>query len=533
MEKLFGTLNHNSRRRWVVGLAVAALVVSVSAAPFSSRLRVEKKSFNTPTANLGQAQAKAKLKESVGKLPLMFEPNRGQADPQVKFVGRAQGYTVMLTADEAVLRIKRDAVLRMKMQKAQPATRVEVFDPQVGKSNYLIGADRSKWVTEVPHFGKVRYQDVYPGVDIIYSGNQRNLEYDMVVKPGASPSQIRVAFEGASQVTLDRQGDLELQTAAGTSINHKPVVYQQINGRRKSVEGEFVLLARNEVGFKIGTYDATQPLVIDPVVQVFAFIGGTSDDQGLAIATNSTGVYLTGKTNTISSAATPFPADTRVRALPALRRPARKQRATILQNINKGGYDAFVTKLSPDGTTLIYSTYLGGSSDDVGTGIAVGSDGSAYVTGFTSSVSNTAPNVAFPVTVGTIPAGSIIDAFVAKLAPSGQALTYSVAFGAALNATQAFSIAVDSSGLAYIGGATSGGLTGASAGIQGGIFGGGATDGFVAKFDAAGNPVASAFVGGTGIDQVNAVALDPGNNIVIAGNTSGAGSLPGSDRQQG
>jgi hypothetical protein len=486
---------------------------------------VEKQSSNTLTSNVGQAQAQAKLKESVGKLPLTFEPNQGQADPRVKFVGRAHGYTVMLTADGAVLRIKRDGVLRMKMQNGQRPTRVEAFDPRFGKSNYLIGSDRSKWVTEVPHYGKVRYQDVYPGVDVIYSGNERNLEYDIVVKPGASPNQIRVAFEGASQATLDGRGDLELKTAAGTSINHKPVVYQEIDGQRKPVEGEFVLLSKNEVGFKVGTYDAAQPLVIDPIVQVFAFIGGTSDDQGLAIAANSTGVYLTGKTNTISSAATPFPL-TPGMCISGTPPTCTEAAATILQNNKKNGYDVFVTKLSPDGTTLVYSTYLGGSSDDVGTGIAVGSDGSAYVTGFTSSVNNTAPNAAFPVTAGSIAAGSIIDAFVAKLTPSGQALNYSVAFGGVANATQAFGIAIDSSGLAYVGGATSGGLIGAAVGIQGGAFGGGATDGFVAKFDAAGNQIASALVGGTGIDQINGVALDPGNNIVIAGNTSGAGSLP-------
>jgi hypothetical protein len=482
---------------------------------------MEKESSNTLASNLRQGQAQARLKES----PLTFEPNRGQADPQVKFVGRAHGYTVMLTADGAVLHIKRDGILRMKMQNAQPTPRVEAFDPRVGKSNYLIGSDRSEWVTEVPHYGKVRYQDVYPGVDVIYSGNERNLEYDMIVKPGASPNQIRVAFEGASQMTLDRRGDLELKTAAGTSINHKPVVYQQINGQRKPVEGEFVLLGKNEVGFKLGTYDAAQSLVIDPIVQVFAFIGGTGDDQGLAIAANSTGVYLTGKTNTISGAATPFPLTpgTCISGTPPT---CTEAAATILQNSKTNGYDVFVTKLSPDGTTLVYSTYLGGSSDDVGTGIAVGSDGSAYVTGFTSSVSNTAPNAAFPVTVGSIAAGSIINAFVAKLTPSGQALAYSVAFGGVANATQAFSIAIDGSGLAYVGGVTSGGLIGAATGIQGGIFGGGATDGFVAKLDAGGNLVASALVGGAGTDQIIAVALDPNKNIVIAGNTSGAGSLP-------
>jgi hypothetical protein len=334
------------------------------------------------------------------------------------------------------------------------------------------------------------------------------LEYDFVVKAGADPSQIRLAFNGQSKLSLTAKGDLELTTAAGKSINHKPVVYQTINSSRKSIEGEYVLLASNEIGIKLGQYDRSQALVIDPVLSVVAFFGGTGDDAGWGIAANSTGVYLAGSTTSTNFPLTPD--------VPGAKSSDPLTTPVILQKTKKAATDAFVTKLSADGTTLIYSTYLGGSADDVAKAIAVDGTGAAYITGSTGS-----PDLA--VTSGTFGGGR--DAFIGKLAPNGQTLSFLVYFGGA-GLDDATSITVNSANSVYIGGYTTGGLVNVN-GAKG-TFGGGTSDGFVAKFDLSGNYSASTYLGGSLADVVNAVAVDASGNVYATGNTfSGAGSAAG------
>jgi hypothetical protein len=486
--------------------------------------------------------AQAKAQESVRKLPLAFEANRGQTDPAVQFIARASGYTAFLTSDGVVMRVKgaKEGVLAMKMQNAKPANRGAASAEQPGKSNYFLGSDRSKWIANVAHYGNVSYKDAYPGIDVVYSGNQRNLQYDFVVKPGADPNQIRIAYQGSSRFALNAQGDLELQTPAGQTVAHKPLVYQTIGNQRKAVRGDYVLTAKNEVGFKIGSYDTTQPLVIDPTVTVLTFVGGTGLDVANAVAANASGVYLTG--STASTTTFPLTAPTCpgtgttappcvAGAVTAATFPAL---APYSGGTNSGGAsDAYVMKLDATGTTLLWSTFLGGLLVDNGLGIAVDNNNIVYVTGTTTSLN-------FPVTNGTVNAGSQA-AFITKIAASGQSLLYSTYYGGN-NSTSGNAITVDPSGtgIVYVGGqTTSTNLVPVNAislaattctGVKndcGSAFTGaalqGTQDALVMKVDtAAGNILFSSMIGGTGLTSaVNGIALDSSNAIYIAGTSTG------------
>jgi hypothetical protein len=225
----------------IFGFSLAAVLAGTSFAQISNLARVQSGILNGPLA---------------------FEENRGQADGKVKFLTRAQNFIVFLSPEETVIRGQNEDVLRIKLQNANPSPRVLGEDRLQRVSNYYMGNDRSKWLTGVPNYGRVRYQEVYSGIDMVYHSDQRQLEYDFVLKPGADPNQVQVRFEGAN-LRITELGELEMVSAAGTTVHHKPVVYQTIDGQRKVVDGEYVL-AGNTVGFKIGEYDRTQPLIIDP-----------------------------------------------------------------------------------------------------------------------------------------------------------------------------------------------------------------------------------------------------------------------------
>src|SRR5712691_9997698 len=241
-----------------------------------------------------------------GKLPLSFEANQGQTDPQVKFLSRGSGYTLFLTSTEAVLtptkadahakrRISGEAtivepekragtVLRMKLLGANPTPRVIGVEELRGRSNYFVGNDPKKWRANVPTYAKVRYQDLYPGIDLVYYGNQRQLEHDFVVSPGADPKVITLVFEGMDGVAIDTLGDLVLRAEEGEVRLRKPVVYQDQNGQRAVIPTRYVLKAERQVAFEVAAYDATKPLVIDPVLAYSTYLGGNSLDEGLGIA---------------------------------------------------------------------------------------------------------------------------------------------------------------------------------------------------------------------------------------------------------
>ena len=242
---------------------------------------------------------------------------------------------------------------------------------QPGKSNYFRGRDPAQWRTNVPTYGRVRYRQVYAGIDLVYYGNQRRLEYDFVVAPGADPKAIRLAFQGAERLFVDPDGNLVLKLQDGHLTLHRPVAYQEINGSRHTVNSAFEMLAANGVGFSLGPYDQSRPLIVDPVIGYSSYLGGGSDETPYAIAVDSAGnAYVTGLTYSAS-----FPTT-----------------AGAFQETGIGA-DAFVTKLNASGSGLVYSTYISGSHIEWGTGIAVDPSGNAFVAGKTFSSD-------FPTTVG-------------------------------------------------------------------------------------------------------------------------------------
>src|SRR5208337_2632455 len=327
--------------------------------------------------------------QAYGQIPLSFEVNRGQTAAQVDFLSQGSGYTLFLTPTETVVSLQKPApaagdaaaapnsvVLSSRFVGANPQPQVVGLDRLAGTSNYFIGSDPSQWHTNIANYGQVEYQNLYPGVDLVFYGNQRQLEYDYIVAPGTDPGVIKLAFDGADSMSIDGQGDLVLHTSAGDVTEDAPVVYQESGGVRQPISGHFVLEGDGQVGFAVGAYDHTQPLVIDPVLSYSTYLGGTSDEYGRGIAVDTAGnAYVTGETGP------DFPTTTGA------------YRTTYGGLINHVA--VFVTKLNPTGTALVYSTYLGGTSHDQGQGIAVDTAGNAYVTGFTVSTD-------FPTTTGAL-----------------------------------------------------------------------------------------------------------------------------------
>jgi hypothetical protein len=364
---------------------------------------------------------------------MRFEANRGQTGRGVRFLSRGSGYTLFLTGDGAVLRLRSAAgegagvsTLKVKLDGARYESRVEGVGRLPGLSNYFEGSRRKSWHTGVPAYEKVRYASVYPGVDLIYYGNQRQLEYDFRVAPGADPRRIRLRFEGSNAVRIDEQGDLIISAESGDVRQLKPVAYQQDGGERVAVAASYTVGEDGRVGFEVGDYDRARPLVIDPVLIYSTYLGGTGAEQGLAVAVDSAGsAYVAGSTASLD-----FPGPSPV------------------QNTNAGANDAFVLKLSPGGTSLVYATYLGGAGDDVANAVAIDSAGNAYVAGSTGSGG-------FPRTQGAWQESKdgSLDGFLAKLNPTGTALVYSTFIGGT-DSDQVFGLDVDASGRAYVTGRT-------------------------------------------------------------------------------
>jgi hypothetical protein len=362
-----------------------------------------------------------------------------------------------------------------------------------GHSNYLIGNDRTQWRTNIPHFAKVRYRSVYPGIDLVYYGNEGRLEYDFIVDAGADPSQIRFRLDGAKALKLAANGDLVLTLEQGETRHHKPVVYQEIAGARTPVDGRYVLRG-NQVSFALGAYDQASPLIIDPVLSWGGYIGGVSADTGQTIAVDSQGnAYIAGQTQSLTG----FPV------------------VNELQGAHGGGgtvvTDAFVTKINAAGTAIAYSTYLGGNSLDTAGAITVNQAGEAFITGDTNSTN-------FP-TVNPIRAtlSGSVDAFLVKLSAAGNALLYGSYLGGSL-AESVKGIAVDGTGAMYIAGFTT--STDLPNLLPGQALSG-ETDGFVMKLSSTGQQVLfSTYVGGSLLDYILAMAVDPNQNIYVTGRTT-------------
>jgi hypothetical protein len=371
-------------------------------------------------------------------------------------------------------------------------------DPLAGTVSYFRGNDPFRWQSGVPTFAKVEFTGVYPGVDLVYYGNQGQLEYDFVVAPNANPKTICLHFAGAKKLQLLATGDLAVQATNGLIVFHKPVVYQTEDGRRRPVESRFTLLANNTIGFALGEYEHHLPLVIDPTLVYSTYLGGSTTDEALGIALDASGnTYITGTT---SSADFPITSGSY--------QTAQK---------SAGHTQAFVTKLNPTGTALIYSTYLGGSDDDDhANAIVVNSAGNAYITGLTNSSD-------FPTTTGAFQAARLTageTAFITELNPTGSALVYSTYLGGSFGSESGSGIALDSSGSAYVIGTT----TAHDFPVTAGAFATtipGFRAAFVTKLNPAGTGlVFSTYLGGSGYDDGLAIALDTAGNAYVGGTAS-------------
>lgn len=454
-----------------------------------------------------------------GRLPLAFEP---ESNSEAKYLARGNGYALFLANDEAVLELrgpsKSASVVRMELSGANKTSAFVPVELLPGKSNYFIGNDPAKWRANVPQYRKVLESNVYPGVDLVYYGTAGKLEYDFDVAPGADPSAIQLAFHGAANPSIDVQGELVVHSANGEVRLRKPVAYQEFSGSRQPVAVGYTLSGQN-VAFQVAEYDHRRPLVIDPILIYSTYLGGSNIDtsNGIAVAPDNT-AFIAG-----STFSTDFPT---VHALQA----------------NDGGgpdfpQDAFVAKISSDGSTLLYATYLGGENQDAANGIAVDNFGDAYVIGYTLS-----PH--FPVLTGSFDTlcggdgecgakftgGPIVsNAFVSKLNPAGSALLYSTFFGVFENVVGQ-AIAVDSNGNAYITGSTTANFFTTVTpppppfpitpnGFQQ-TFGGGTDNAFVAVIDASGkSALYSSYLGGSTEDIGYGIAVDSNANAFVTGLT--------------
>jgi hypothetical protein len=454
----------------------------------------------------------AGVREAYGQLPLAFEQNRGQTDETTNFRARGAGYTLSLSPTEATFLLARGSdeplpiVLRMNLVGANPGAAVEGLNELEGKVNYLIGNDPAQWRTNIPTFSRVRYSEVYRGIDVVYYGNQRRLEYDFVVAPGSDAGAIALEFAGAQRMEVEAAtGDLLLSIGEKTLRQHKPVVYQEVNGARREIESRYAIRSGGRVGFEVGEYDPSAALIIDPMLEYSTLLGGSGVDQGESIAVDSAGnAYVTGFTDS-----TDFPI------------------ANAAQGANGGQHDVFITKLNAAGSALVYSTYLGGSNSEFGRGIALDAAGSAYVTGVTQSTN-------FP-TVNAFQSTGSGDAFVTKLTPAGSALVYSTYLGGS-RADVGNRIAVDSTGNAYVTGFTESTNFPTANALQSAI--GPPADAFVTKFNAAGSAlVYSTYLGGIGQEHGESIAVDSAGNAYVTGATFSANfptanaiqSTPGGD----
>ncbi|HEX4998525.1 MAG TPA: SBBP repeat-containing protein [Terriglobia bacterium] len=458
-----------SRRQWILSAVLALTVGAV---------------------NLAAETAKSDW----GNIPLAFESNRGQAAGPVRFMVRGNGYGVFLTEDETVVGFTGEskASARMIPVGRNPDARLEGVDLQPGSSHYFIGANSSESLA-APRFARVLHRDVWRGIDMMYYISGRQLEYDFIVAPGAPITDIRLDFSGGA-LSINRDGDLLLRMDGREVRHRRPVAYQESNGTRRDVAVQFQKLGKNRIGFQVGTYDPKLPLIIDPKLDYSTYWGGTTNTQlgelGYGITVDAMGyAYVTGLT-----AATDFPV------------------ASPLQGAVSGGTDAFVVKLSPDGNTVVTSTYIGGSGNDEGHDIKVDAEGSIYITGYTYSTN-------FPIVNGFQRnlSGSR-EAYLAKLSGDGSQLLYSTYIGGSGD-DRAYGLSVSPEGDAYVTGSTESLNFPIRNALQPGKVGG-LNDAFVTKIARNGTLAYSTYLGGSGVDLAYDIAISPEGGAYVVGYTT-------------
>lgn len=452
-----------------------------------------------------QATSTSPIIGAYGELPLSFQPNYGQTDEQVKFLSRGDGYTLFLTQSSAVLALsnpekkqqtsssqKTEKSTQLKLQWLGSNTDIQptAVQPLPGIVNYFVGSDPQQWHQDIPTYAQIKYSSLYSGIDLVYYGNQGQLEYDLVVAPGADPNLIKLKLEGAQQLEIDSQGQLLVHTSSGVLQQQKPVVYQVIDGHKQLVQGKYVLSKQQEVKIALTSYDHHQPLVIDPVLVYSTYLGGTKIDSPKEIAVDVLGnAYIVGETSSVNF-------------------PTKK----AYQSASGGFSDVFVTKLNPLGNGLVYSTYLGGNNGEYAGSVAVDILGNAYVTG-TAFSANFPLYKAFQTTFG----GSG-DTFVTKLNPHGDKLVYSTYLGGSGNEAS-YGIAVDALGCTYIAGTTTSSDFPLHKAFQSTI--GGGLDVFVTKLKPLGNALDySTYVGGSSDDVAIDIDINILGNAYITGTTT-------------
>ncbi|MCT7956090.1 SBBP repeat-containing protein [Laspinema palackyanum] len=441
---------------------------------------------------------------NLAQLPLSFIPNAGQLDPTVNFSVRGASHGIFFTPDEVVFSVAaqpdpesdelQSSVVRLEFVGANGNPVIEGIEPLPGLANFLSGSDESSWSGNLPTYQGIAYRDLYDGIDLVYRGTEGELKREFVVDPGADPGQIRLDYSGIEAVTL-REGALVLQTALGELIEAAPIIYQDIEGDRVAVAGQYELLGEGQVGFELGAYDPNYALIIDPTLQYSSYLGGTLQDQGDAIALDAEGnIYIAGRT-----ISTDF--------------PTRIPIQSTISNPPSFKFDAFITKIAADGASAFYSTYLGGLENDRALDVVVDSRGSAFVVGETSSDN-------FPVTVGTAQtaANGETDGFILKLTPNGGFIELGTYFGGA-RSDSVNSITLDNEGNFYVTGQTFSENFPMVSAVQNTI-GGNGSDVLVAKFNPVGGLVYSTFLGGFGNDVGNAIAVDANQNVYVTGQAS-------------
>lgn len=500
-----------------------------------------------------------------GQLPLSFEPNQGQTDSQVKFLARGSGYGLYLTGSEAVLALRaagnRNSVVRMSLDHSNRLAAIDSQDQLSGKSNYFIGNDPSEWRRNIPQFSRVRYRDVYPGINLAYYGSQGKLEYDFEVAPGADPKQISLRFQGSNTLNLTAAGDLNIATGSGDIQLQTPRVYQKVgnNNEHRVIPGKFVLQGNNQVRFEVGPYDRSRELIIDPVLTYSTYLGGTGSESCSAIEQTQLGIataqftpgcpaiavdsafrtYIAGATTSVDfpgvSAGSGFqkcldtPPPNPVSPMSPSPCP------TGLANS-----DVFVARLNASGTALDFATYLGGSGADVTAGLAVDQNFNVHVAGTTNSAN-------FPTLVNSfqsMPPSAGTHVFVSELAAGGAGLLYSTYLSGS-GTDIATGLAIDSLGKEYVTGTTtspafpaSGGFPTTAAALQ--TTPKAANQYFFTKLDPTitgpGALLYSTYLGGstpsTGVTMGGGIAVDSSCNAYLTGGTNFA-DMPTLNAPQG
>jgi uncharacterized repeat protein (TIGR01451 family) len=451
--------------------------------------------------------------------PLQFEPNVGQGADDVKFLSRGPGYTLLLTPIETVLSLQQSdsadrenrkrahsprpakalppTELRVRLVGANSSTRIEGIDELSGTVNYFVGNDPNRWHSGIPIYGRVKYQQVYPDIDLIYYGNQKQMEYDFVVAAHADPHRIALEFTGAESLEIDAEGDLVAHLPAGVVRWRKPYAYQQTPAGQKEIAATFALRNKNQVSFEIGAYDSAEPLIIDPVVVYSTYLGGSGDDfiSGVAVDPGGSNLVVFGTTSSLN-----FPT------------------ASAYRSSSGGSNDLFITKFNRTGSGVVFSTYLGGIGNESSGAIALDSSGNIYITGQSDSANFPTKNAYSSANSG------FLDAFIAKFGPFGTNLLYSSYLGGGGD-DSGNAIAVDNNGNAYIAGDTYSIGTGNSAfPVTHGAYQGnnkGGRDAFVAKFNTtlsgSSSLVYCTFLGGSTDEKAWAIAVDTNGNACVAG----------------